>query len=51
MKRWRVIISYKPDNIVDDVHEIEELSELHDIVELGADWRLIDAITITLNRQ
>lgn len=50
MKRWRVIISYRP-HLVDDIHEIEELAELHDIVELGTDWRLIDAITVTLNRQ
>lgn len=50
MKRWHVIISYKPIHMDDYDIDIEELEELHNIVELGHDWRTIDAITVTLNR-
>jgi hypothetical protein len=34
MKRWRV----------------EELYEVHDLIEHGPDWREIDEIVMTLNR-
>ena len=47
-ERWKVIISYTPEHMVDDIYNIEELQELQDIVEHGPDWNLIDAITITL---
>ena len=49
MFRWKVIISYTPKHMVDEIHEIDELEVLQRIIELGSDWRLIDAITITLN--
>lgn len=49
-KRWHVIISYTPDHMEDHVTDIEELELLQVVIEHGPDWRLIDAITITLNR-
>ena len=48
-KRWKVIVSYKPEHMVDETYTIEELSELHNKIEYGPDWNDIEAITITLN--
>lgn len=47
-KRWKVIISYKPDWMDDKILHVEELSEIETTVEHGPDWTLIDAINITL---
>lgn len=49
--RWQVIISYTPKHMEDDVFQVEELSEIEQHVELGPDWNLIDAITVTLARK
>lgn len=51
MRRWQVIISYTPKYIVDEIHNIDELIELQAIIEHGPDWRLIDAIVVTLERK
>jgi hypothetical protein len=40
MKRWRVEISYKSDRKT-LVKRIEEIAELHDLIEHGPDWREI----------
>lgn len=50
MKRWHVIINYKPEHMVDEVFDVEELGEIELVVEHGPDWNHIDAITVTLNR-
>lgn len=49
--RWVVEIDYRTNNgIITVVHDIEELEELHDIVERGPDWNAIEyPIRITLN--
>lgn len=50
--RWRVVITYK--TLVasfDKVVLIEELDELHDIVESGPDFYAIDGIHIELANQ
>lgn len=51
MKRWHVIVSYRAKEYDDDEFNVEELEEIHNRIERGTDWRLIDAITITLNRK
>lgn len=52
MKRWHVEIGYRSENgLVDVHHDIEELSELHNIVELGPNWNAIDYIKILLQRK
>lgn len=50
-KRWRVIVTYLPDHMSDDVFQVEELSELEEKIELGPDWNLIDVIKVKLVRQ
>jgi hypothetical protein len=46
--RWHVTISYG--GIRDpEEFDVEELYEVHDIVERGPDWNEIGAITIILN--
>ena len=50
--RWKATIWYNSETGPLDVeHGIEELEELHDIVERGPDWNTIDRITITLDRK
>lgn len=49
MKRWRVEVSYKSDRKT-LVKRIEEIAELHDLIEHGPDWREIDQIVVTLDR-
>jgi len=52
MKRWLATIYYRSDaGGVDVDHDIEELEELHDIVERGPDWNTIDKIVVTLARK
>lgn len=49
--RWRVIITYR--HVLGPVsvtYDVEELSELHDIVERGPDWNSIEKIEVTLRR-
>jgi hypothetical protein len=47
--RWMAEIVYNNGEPT-TVFAFDELSELHAIVELGPDWNMIEAITITLNR-
>lgn len=50
--RWHATIYYRSETGgVDVEHDIEELEELHDIVERGPDWHAIDKIVVTLARR
>ena len=50
MMRWLVEIDYRSDNgPVTVYHEIEELSELADLVKQGQDWNTIQRIDVILN--
>ena len=52
MMRWIATIFYRSENgIVDVCHEIEEICDLHDLVERGPDWNAIDRIEIRLQRR
>lgn len=52
MQRWLATIYYRSETGGVDVdHDIEELEELHDIVERGPDWHTIDKIVVTLARR
>lgn len=52
MKRWTAVVTYRTNNgPVDVEHEIEELEDLHDLIERGPDWNTIVSIVITYNRQ
>jgi len=49
-KRWTLSITYRGEvgPVVVD-HDIDEISEAHDIVECGPDWNAIMDITIQLS--
>ncbi|MBV8664649.1 MAG: hypothetical protein JO107_16290 [Hyphomicrobiales bacterium] len=48
--RWQARITYRSElGSIDVDHAIEELSELHDLVERGPDWNAIVEIKITLD--
>lgn len=48
--RWHATISYKAEtNYCPEEHDLEELEDLHDIVEKGPDWNLITKIELRLN--
>lgn len=50
MSRWHATIYYRSETGGVDVdHDIEEIEELHDIVERGPDWNAIDKIVVTLS--
>lgn len=45
--RWRATVHYRLDaGLVDVVHDLDELSELHELVERGPHWDTIDRIEI-----
>ena len=47
MIRWSATVLYRTDmGLVDVTHEIEELEDLHQLVESGPDWNTIDKIEI-----
>jgi hypothetical protein len=46
--RLRRTITYRNDD-APTVEQFEEVAELHDIVEMWADWNEIEQIVITLN--
>lgn len=49
--RWAVTINYLTASGVLDVrHEVEEIEDVHGLVERGPDWNAIDSIVITLQR-
>jgi hypothetical protein len=47
-KRWRTEITYRNGD-APTVVQFEELADLHDVVEMWADWTEIEQIVITLN--
>ena len=50
--RWKATIWYLSEiGLLDVEHGIEELEELHDLVERGPDWNTIDRIEIVLDRR
>ena len=47
-KRWMAEITYRngdPPYIVD----FEEITDLHDLIEMGPNWNVIEQIVVTLN--
>jgi hypothetical protein len=50
--RWLIEIDYRTENgnITVD-HHVEELEDLHDVVERGPDWNTIEEIRVHLNPQ
>lgn len=48
LKRWRAIVNYRLETgtVADVEHELEELCELHDLVERGPHWDAIVDIRI-----
>lgn len=49
-KRWNVFITYRG-GLGHESFDIEELEELHTLIEHGPDWNLIERIEIHLNRR
>lgn len=49
LNRWNAVIHYRtgPEEYLEVEHTIEELHELHDLVERGPDWDTISEIRIT----
>ena len=49
--RWDVTIWYRTKNgAIDVVHHVEEIHEVHDLIERGPDWNTIEHIEIRLAR-
>jgi hypothetical protein len=49
--RWSVTVQFRTDDGPVEAHyAIEELSELHNLIELGPDWNTIEKIEVTLAR-
>lgn len=47
MIRWTATIYYKTEaGIVDVVHDLEELADIHDVVEAGPHWDTIERVVI-----
>lgn len=47
MIRWSATVLYRTDTgLVDVSHDIEELEDLHQLVESGPDWNTIEKIEI-----
>lgn len=47
--RWSAVVTYRTDaGPLDVIHDFEELSEVHGLVERGPDWNTIVKIEITL---
>lgn len=50
-KRWKAVVEYRTDAGPQSVtHYLEEISNLHLIIEHGPDWNLLIRCTVTLNR-
>lgn len=46
--RWKAVILYRTDNgLIEKTHYMEEMYDLHDIVEQGAHWDCVDEIIVT----
>jgi len=51
MARWKAVAEYRSRaGIVDVEYAVEELEELHDLIERGPDWNTLIKITVTFNR-
>lgn len=47
--RWKCVIMYRADSgPIDVTHDVDELYEIHDLVERGPHWDAIEKIEITL---
>lgn len=47
MIRWSATVYYRTDmGLIDVTHEIEELEDLHQLVESGPDWNTVSKIEI-----
>ena len=52
LMRWNVTVWYRTDNgSIDVMHAIEELENLHDLIERGPDWNAVERIEIKLARK
>jgi len=50
-KRWKAVIEYRTDDGSTSVeHFLEEIADLHLIIEHGPDWNSLIRCTVTLNR-
>jgi len=50
-KRWKAVLEYRTGEGPKSVeHYLEEISELHIIIEHGPDWNFLIRCTVTLNR-
>jgi len=48
LNRWRATAVYRTDTgPVDVTHDIEELEDLHELIEAGPHWDTIEQIVIT----
>ncbi|MEJ8309785.1 hypothetical protein [Agrobacterium larrymoorei] len=49
--RWKAVAEYRSDaGVVDVEYAVEELDELHDLIERGPDWNTLIKITVTFTR-
>ncbi len=47
MPRWKAVVYYRYDaGLVDVDHDLDELGDIHDLVEAGPHWDTIDRIEI-----
>lgn len=45
--RWHAVVHYRTENGTSEVeHDVEELAELHDLIELGPHWDTIARIEV-----
>lgn len=52
MSRWVATIFYRSEpEPIEVIHDLQELQELHDLVERGPSWFAIDRIEIRLQGQ
>ena len=50
-KRWKAVLEYQHENgPISIEHFLEEITELHLIIEHGPDWNTLLRCTVTLNR-
>ncbi|TIM38705.1 MAG: hypothetical protein E5Y55_32940 [Mesorhizobium sp.] len=50
-KRWKAVLVYDHQNgPITIEHFLEEISELHNVIEHGPDWNTLITCTVTINR-
>ena len=48
--RWIVTIVYRGDlGLIDVEHHVEEIADVHDMIERGPDWNCLERVEIKLN--